>query len=86
MNQSLILAVDQAQIDMGQARVCFYGQLNGALLQCAVRFTTLSVLAGFTVDSDNAQAIVEQVWFDIEERMEEAIESEAFELDGSLVI
>ncbi|WP_074213864.1 DUF1488 family protein [Salinivibrio sp. ES.052] len=58
----------------------------GALLPCAVRFTTLSTLAGCAVDTDNAQAIVEQVWFDIEEHMEAAIESEAFEPDGSLVI
>ncbi|OOF04311.1 DUF1488 family protein [Salinivibrio sp. MA607] len=86
MNQSLILAADEAQVDTAKARVCFYGQLNGALLTCAVRFTTLSALAGCAVDSNNAQAIVEQVWFDIEEQMEAAIESEAFEPDGSLVI
>jgi hypothetical protein len=84
MNQSVIFT---DLIDVTDAGVSFYAQLQGQNITCCISFSQLGVLAQeVNCHAANAKVLFEQYRFDIEDWAESLIAQEAFNEQGEILL
>ncbi len=84
MNQSIIFT-DLQSWDSEAEQVVFPAQVMGANINCRVSVAHLSNFAGRKIECESqALAVFDEYRFDIEEKMEELIEREAFDENGEI--